>query len=117
MYDNRRYPAVLILWLAVSAFAVAFFINISVLVGGPVRTTCTWDDAQVAINMDNASENNGQGVVCIMQAIGTYYFGLTCNTWWLASTWNPLHFVPVFFPVNSLNLAHARDASHTCCPQ
>ncbi|ELR24895.1 uncharacterized protein ACA1_175710 [Acanthamoeba castellanii str. Neff] len=86
--SKRRYPAVLILWLAVSAFAVAFFINISVLVGGPVRTTCTWDDAQVAINMDNASENNGQGVVCIMQAIGTYYFGLTCNTWWLAITIN-----------------------------
>jgi hypothetical protein len=84
--DDRRYPAILILWLAVSAFGVSFFVNLSVLVGGPVRTTCTWDDAQLPITMDNAHENDGQGVVCIMQAIGMYYFGLTCNTWWLAGT-------------------------------
>jgi hypothetical protein len=77
-------------WLAVSSFGVAFFLNLSVLVGGPRRTTCSWDDVPVAITMDNAHENDGQGVVCIMQAIGTYYFGLTCNFWWLASTLLPL---------------------------
>jgi hypothetical protein len=77
------------MWLSVSAFAVAFFVNISVLMGGPRRTTCTKDEAPTAVTMDNASENNGQGVVCIMQAIGTYYFGLTCNFWWLCSTCTP----------------------------
>ncbi|ELR24894.1 Frizzled/Smoothened family membrane region protein [Acanthamoeba castellanii str. Neff] len=81
---KRRYPAILIMWLSISAFAVAFFANLSVLMGGPRRTTCTKDEAPTAVTMDNASENNGQGVVCIMQAIGTYYFGLTCNFWWLA---------------------------------
>jgi hypothetical protein len=109
---HRRYPAILILWLALSAFGVAFFLNIGVLVGGPARTVCSWDDTPVAINMDNAHKNNGQGVVCIMQAIGTYYFGLAVNFWWLAST-HSLSLSPYYplqlTPINSHD-QHVPDA-------
>jgi hypothetical protein len=84
--DNRRYPAILLLWLAMAVFMMDLFVNMSVLVGGPVRTSCTWGEVRVQVTMDNASENTGQGVVCIMQAIGTYYFGLANIFWWFAGT-------------------------------
>jgi hypothetical protein len=109
---------VLILWLAVSAFGVSLFINISALVGGPKRTTCTWDDVPVGVSMDNAHENGGQGVVCIMQAIGIYYFGLACNFWWFAST---LHSPPppsfCLSPSNWRRSSHDQHLPHAVLPQ
>jgi hypothetical protein len=87
---DRRYPAILLLWLAVAVFMMDVFVNMSVLVGGPVRTSCTWGEVRVQVTMDNASENTGQGVVCIMQAIGTYYFGLASIFWWFAGARIPL---------------------------
>lgn len=82
---SRRYPAILIMWLALSALGGSTVLNLGVLVGGPERTICTWDDTPIGVSMDNADDNDGQGVMCIIQAIGHYYFGLAVNFWWFAS--------------------------------
>jgi hypothetical protein len=34
---------------------------------GPKKTYCTWDDTPVVMTFAAARENDGQGVVCILQ--------------------------------------------------
>jgi hypothetical protein len=43
---------------------------------------CTWDEVPKPITMDNAGDNDGQGVACIMQGIIVYYCVLACVIWW-----------------------------------
>jgi hypothetical protein len=40
---------------------------------GPRKLTCTWDDPSVMMTWDNAGDNDGQGVVCILQGAPLWF--------------------------------------------
>jgi hypothetical protein len=90
---KRRFPTSYQLWLCVSSIICTTGIDLAVLVGGtitflrwkverltqepskwtvqthsgPERTYCTWDDSPVLQSFDGARDNDGQGVVCVLQ--------------------------------------------------
>lgn len=85
---KRKFPAFVPFWLALCSFMNAGSILLSILIGGPRKLTCTWDDPSVMMTWDNAGDNDGQGVVCILQAMILVFFAVAGSFWWLTLTFN-----------------------------
>lgn len=80
---TRRFPFntisyfVLSLWPASFVILWGAFFNMA---GEDIM--CTWDDVPKPVVMDNAGDNDGQGVACVFQGIVVYYCVLACVIWW-----------------------------------
>jgi len=92
---KRRFPTSFQLWLCISSITCITGIDIAVLIGGPRRTYCTWDDTPVLQSFDDARDNNGQGVVCVLQGMMVMYGGLAGSYWWVMLTYTVFQFVVV----------------------
>ncbi len=75
-HDTAHDWLVLIVMWNVECVAGAFF-NMA---GEDIM--CTWDHVPKPVVMDNAGENDGQGVACVFQGIVVYYCVLACVIWW-----------------------------------
>ncbi|ELR23372.1 Gprotein-coupled receptor [Acanthamoeba castellanii str. Neff] len=92
---KRRFPTSYQLWLCVSSIICTTGIDLAVLVGGPERTYCTWDDTPVLQSFDGARDNDGQGVVCVLQGMMVMYGGLAGSFWWVMLTFTVFQFIVI----------------------
>ncbi|ELR20679.1 Frizzled/Smoothened family membrane region protein [Acanthamoeba castellanii str. Neff] len=93
MRHKRRFPTSFQIWLSVSSLVCSVGVLLPVLVGGPRRTFCTWDEVPVLQTFEGARDNNGQGVVCVLQGMLIMYGGLAGSCWWLMLTVTGFQFI------------------------
>ncbi|ELR23361.1 uncharacterized protein ACA1_069450 [Acanthamoeba castellanii str. Neff] len=113
---KRRFPTSFQLWVCVSSLISSIGIDIAVVVGGPERTNCTWDDTPVLQTFAGARDNDGQGVVCILQGMLIMFGGLAGSFWWVMLAYTVFQFLVFELASDRARRAQfeARAAGHNC---